>query len=119
MNARLRIRDCRVPLVVAITLLVSACAGSDTPQARFDDYLTRLARTLDVERPAAADTTARLYPARRELLLPVQQPRTGWIGFFELRRCALANLVAHATVFSDAWPRRTFVWPTNRACWPV
>lgn len=89
-----RARTAIAVFVMLLSLSVAGCAGNDSPEARFDDYLSRLARTLDVARPALAVPTARLYPAKRDLQLPVEAPRTGWIGLFQLHRCGLVNLVS-------------------------
>ena len=77
-----------------VTAIIGGCTGTDSPQARFDDYLTRLARTLDRDPEPATQLPRRLYPARRDLRQPVDTPRTGWIGFFQLHRCGLVNLVS-------------------------
>lgn len=75
-------------------LCIGGCGASDSPATRFDDYLARLARTLDVARPDPPPRSARLYPDKRRLQWPVETPRTGWIGFFQLHRCGLVNLVS-------------------------
>mgnify|MGYP001966890636 CR=1 FL=1 len=77
-----------------VTAIIGGCTGTDSPQARFDDYLTRLARTLDRDPEPATQLPRRLYPARRDLRQPIDTPRTGWIGFFQLHRCGLVNLVS-------------------------
>ncbi|MES1923884.1 hypothetical protein T31B1_01135 [Salinisphaera sp. T31B1] len=74
--------------------VIGGCTGQDSPETRFDDYLARLARTLDTPRPSPSAPVARAYPDKRRLQRPVETPRTGWIGLFELHRCGLVNLVS-------------------------
>ena len=94
-------QPCRTASVAAIVLAgcllvaaIAGCSAADSPSARFDDYLTRLARTLGQDLTPATPDARRHYPARRRLLRPVETPRTGWIGFFRLHRCGLVNLVS-------------------------
>jgi hypothetical protein len=77
-----------------LCVVIGGCSRTDSPDARFDDYLDRLARTLDRDLPTQTSATRQSYPARRELLQAVEVPRTGWIGFFQLHRCGLVNLVS-------------------------
>ncbi|MES1938781.1 hypothetical protein T5B8_00990 [Salinisphaera sp. T5B8] len=81
-------------MAILLVAALAGCRAADSPQARFDDYLTRLARTLERDLPAATATPRSLYPPRRALAQPVQTPRTGWIGFFQLHRCGLVNLIS-------------------------
>ena len=80
--------------LLLLLVCIGGCGVSDSPTARFDDYLSRLARTLDRDIPAAPAAPRVGYPARRTLLQPVDTPRTGWIGFFQLHRCGVMNLVS-------------------------
>ena len=80
--------------MVLLCLLIGGCTAKDSPEARFDDYQDRLARTLEVVRPIAVAPSAQLYPGKRELQLALETPRTGWIGLFQLHRCGLVNLVS-------------------------
>ena len=77
-----------------LILLIGGCSAADTPRARFDDYLARLARVLDTAVPPAQAPPPAAYPAKRALTRIVDTPRTGWIGLFELRRCGLVNLIS-------------------------
>ncbi|MES1929459.1 hypothetical protein SADO_09382 [Salinisphaera dokdonensis CL-ES53] len=77
-----------------LLIFIGGCSAADSPGARFDDYLDRLARTLDREIPVQPAPTRTGYPPRRALLQPIDTPRTGWIGFFQLNRCGLMNLVS-------------------------
>tara|TARA_Y100001968_G_scaffold295307_1_gene302581 strand:+ start:2195 stop:3250 length:1056 start_codon:yes stop_codon:yes gene_type:complete len=81
-------------MAACMTVLIAGCSATDGPTARFDDYLTRLARTLGQDLTPPAPEPRRHYPARRLLLRTVETPRTGWIGFFKLHRCGLVNLVS-------------------------
>lgn len=80
--------------LLILCVVIGGCAPADSPTARFDDYLTRLARTLNRDLAPAITPTYRGYPQRRTLRQHVDTPRTGWIGLFELHRCGLVNLIA-------------------------
>ncbi|GAB3671892.1 DUF3080 domain-containing protein [Salinisphaera aquimarina] len=79
---------------VLILLVIGGCSATDSPEARFDDYLSRLARTLDVSSPSSQAPPRLRYPDKRSLQLVIETPRTGWIGLFQLHRCGLVNLVS-------------------------
>lgn len=81
-------------ILLLLGIVFTGCTPSDSPRGRFDDYLTRLARTLERDLPPTDTTRYVGYPARRVLRRPIEVPRTGWIGFFQLHRCGLVNLVA-------------------------
>lgn len=78
----------------AALLLTSACQP-DSPEARFEDYLARLARLTDQDIPVVQPVPGPAYPPRRELELDIPR-RTIDVGeFFELHGCDMGALVGY------------------------
>lgn len=71
-------------------LLLSSCRGTGH---MWDDYLSRLERTLDVAPPAPTAVTLPSYPARRDLLIAIPESRLTLIDAWELNHCELFSLI--------------------------
>lgn len=83
----------RLPLL-AVCALLAACGG-DPVAAMYDDYLTRLERVSQVDRPPDALTTeSRPYPRGRLRQMAVPEVGGSLLDIFRLRRCGIAELVA-------------------------
>ncbi|MDT0618925.1 DUF3080 family protein [Salinisphaera sp. P385] len=78
----------RRPALILIALLTAACGPADP----MEDYADRVARVLDQPVTPAAPSLPR-YPRPRDRHLPVPPERTGWIGYFQLKRCGLLGLI--------------------------
>ncbi|MEQ9133034.1 MAG: DUF3080 family protein [Salinisphaeraceae bacterium] len=78
----------RWPALILTALLTIACGPADP----LEDYADRVARVLDQPVEPAAPSLPR-YPRPRDRHLPVSPERTGWIGYFQLKRCGLLGLI--------------------------
>jgi len=77
-------------------LLYSGLAGCgrDTPQAVLDNYLERVASTLEQPLPELITARVQALPARRERRLPVVEVRAGILDALDLGDCGLLPLIA-------------------------
>lgn len=75
-----------------LVLLLAAC--TETPQGRLDDYVQRVARAGEVERPEARQALPPLYPRGRERRLPIEPLRVDLLDLFRLQDCDLSQLIA-------------------------
>jgi hypothetical protein len=80
-------------LAALLAALLSACTG-DRQQAVLDDYLARVARPLDVEKPVPATPTLPELPRWTALQLPLRESSLDGLDFLKLRGCALQQTVA-------------------------
>ncbi|MDT0634735.1 DUF3080 family protein [Spectribacter hydrogenooxidans] len=78
----------RWPALIPVALLMAACGPADP----LEDYASRVARVLDQPVEPATPAPPR-YPRARDRQLPVPPERTGWIGYFQLKRCGLLHLI--------------------------
>ena len=79
-----------------LLLLINGC-DQHTPDAMLDDYLNRLANSLNREAaPSSADTQLHIprLPTRKQRRLEIQELRTGLLDSLELRHCGLLPLIA-------------------------
>ena len=76
------------------TLLAVGGCGGGSPEARLDDYLSRLARPLDQAPPAPAPAAVPAPPRWEALQLPIEGGSIDGLDFLRLRGCALQRTVA-------------------------
>jgi len=77
-----------VALAALLALLLAGC-GSQSPDAPFEEYLTRLGRTLSVERGAASPLALPQIPRPGELRLDLASGSLDALDFLALSGCAL------------------------------
>lgn len=76
-----------------LSLVLQACApptASDT----YEDYLSRIARTLNVDRPVVTVEPLQAFPARRDLKLAEPTLNMELLDFLRLQDCGLQQLIA-------------------------
>ena len=77
-------------LLIAGLLAISGCTTS-----KGEDYLNRLERVLQSERPVGSTTTyTYVYPSLRELRLPLPDVRISFAEFLDLSACDISQAVA-------------------------
>lgn len=106
----------RWPALIPIALLMAACGPADP----LEDYASRVARVLDQPVEPATPEPPR-YPRARDRQLSVPPERTGWIGYFQLKRCGLLNLIGqrNSILGRVAPPARRLDYERKlRACQP-
>lgn len=77
-------------LLLCLSLLLS-CARSDSLLA---DYTTRLARSLEVDKPPVAGGEAPVLPRLRELRQPLTESSINLLDFLALGSCELQGVIA-------------------------
>ncbi len=77
----------------ALLLLLPGCS-KDNPQALLDDYLQRIARTLDLEIVEVDNPAIQALPRRRERRMPTTELRAGLLETLDFSVCDLLPLIA-------------------------
>ncbi len=83
----------KITLAPLLTTLLLACQPTPPAEALLDDYLTRLSRVLDVERPPVADGVLPRMPPPRELQVTIERLDINLLDFWGFRRCGLAEVL--------------------------
>lgn len=78
-------------LYLAAALLLVACNNNTTTLA--DDYLSRVARVLDVPNPNLPVMAAPAFPRQGELVMPLESVRIDVLDAWSLRSCGLLPFV--------------------------
>ena len=81
-------------LAIASLLVIWWLAPQDPDEARWEDYLSRIARLSRQELPARGPLPLLTYPGARELRLPLPEHRVDLLDYLELRHCGLMELIS-------------------------
>lgn len=82
-----------ISLVLA-TCLLSGCWSQRSTEDIFNNYLYRLANSLDAKRNRSEPRpTLPAYPSKRELTYPIPQQKINFLAFLKLSKCELQRLV--------------------------
>jgi hypothetical protein len=81
-------------LAIASLLVIGWLAPQDPDEARWEDYLSRIARLSRQELPARGPLPLLTYPGARELRLPLPEHRVDLLDYLELRHCGLMELIS-------------------------
>jgi hypothetical protein len=81
-------------LAIASLLVIGWLAPQDPDEARWEDYLSRIARLSRQELPARGPLPLLTYPSARELRLPLPEHRVDLLDYLELRHCGLMELIS-------------------------
>ncbi len=82
--------------LVAAIILLAACSA-DSPEARLDDYMTRMGRVL--EKPIVKDGSAQealSFPRPRDLTIAQEDVSIDLIDYLSLKGCKLQHVVARS-----------------------
>lgn len=80
-------------LAVTALCLLAGCQQPEPVEAMFDNYHTRLARTLNVPRQIPTALPSEVYPTRRILTQPLTPVKVDLLEFLRLSRCDVQRLV--------------------------
>ncbi|WP_347329674.1 DUF3080 family protein [Marinimicrobium locisalis] len=83
----------RTTALLLLLTLVSACQPSAPAEALLEDYLTRLARVLDVERPNVAPVRPPRMPPARVLQVQIEPVSINLLEFWGFRQCGLSEVL--------------------------
>ncbi len=82
----------RIICVLSLTLLC-ACQPKPPAEALLDDYLSRLSRVLDVDRPPLAEQATPRMPPARELQVALEPLSINLLDFWGFRSCGLSEVL--------------------------
>ncbi|WP_027330980.1 DUF3080 family protein [Marinimicrobium agarilyticum] len=83
----------RTTAFVFLLTLLCACQLKPPAEALLDDYLTRLSRVLDVDRPAVAASLPPRMPPTRALQITIEPLSIDLLDFWGFRKCGLAEVL--------------------------
>lgn len=83
-----------LPLILFVMTLVLGCDSSHLLKHQIQDYQERMARVLDVEKPAKLTISLAPYPPLRELKQNIPDTTIKLFEFYEFKHCELYSLVA-------------------------
>ena len=81
-------------LAMASLLAIGWLAPQDPDEARWEDYLDRIARLSRQALSERAPLPLLPYPGARELRLPLPEHRVDMLDYLELRHCGLMELIS-------------------------
>ena len=85
---------CFLLLAISASLILTGCRSSQSSRAIFDNYLYRLANSLDIEREASPYTTQLIsYPKKSALLYEIPPLKISILQFLQLSKCDLQRLI--------------------------
>ncbi|MET3999457.1 DUF3080 family protein [Marinobacterium sp. MBR-109] len=80
-------------LITTLALVLLSACSTESPEARLEDYASRVANAIDYPIKLELDTTIPPYPQTRDRLLEIPELREGIVEVFDLRRCGLMELI--------------------------
>lgn len=86
-----------VLIIITITLMIFTLwwlIPGNSDDARWEDYLSRLARLSGQAVPERAPLPVLVYPGNRELQQPIPEQRVNLLEYLELRHCNLMTLIS-------------------------